>query len=375
MKTKIRITRKNKFLTQSQVFSLLDDFINDAYCGRRTRKDGKRINSSTIVNYEHLRNTLQEFCEDYSFEIKIYLESNLTYQEKTIAFRYYRNFYLTYTKFMYEDKLYFDNYVGLLIRGLRCFFNYLEIERRISIGTYHKSFFVPREEIPIIALSVDQLRYLIYNEAFNAILKCKKLEEIRDVFVFGCTVALRVSDLLNLTVQNLVIQNDVYYLRVKSQKTSTKTSIKLPDYAIRIIQKYYGNHATLLPEMTAQWFNSKLKKLARLIPNDQDMIKVRERRGKQVVIYKDPANKIHYKFSDHITSHTMRRTAITTMLNLGMPEHIVRKISGHAANSREFYRYVELSQFLIDQESDKVFDKIRKYKNPGKRSQNNYTID
>ncbi|TNF48865.1 MAG: hypothetical protein EP305_04285 [Bacteroidetes bacterium] len=375
MKTKIRITRKNKFLTQSQIFNLLDDFINDAYCGKRTRKDGKRINSSTIVNYVHLRNILQEFCDSHSFEFKIYLESNLTYQEKTVAFRYYRNFYLMYTKFMYEDKLYFDNYVGLLIRGLRCFFNYLEVERRISIGTYHKSFFVPREEIPIIALSVDQLKYLIYNESFNTLVKSKKLEEIRDVFVFGCTVALRVSDLLQLTVQNLFIQDDVYYLRVKSQKTSTKTSIKLPDYAIRIVQKYYGDHATLLPAMTAQWFNSKLKNLAKLIPNDHDIVKVRERRGKQVVIYKDPINKVHFKFSDHITSHTMRRTAITTMLNLGMPEHIVRKISGHAANSREFYRYVELSQFLIDQESDKVFDKIRKYKNPGKRSQNNYTID
>ena len=54
----------------------------------------------------------------------------------------------------------------------------------------------------------------------------------------------------------------------------------------------------------------------------------------------------------------MRRTGITTMLNLGMPEHLVRKISGHAANSREFFRYVELSQSFIDDETDKIFDKI-----------------
>jgi hypothetical protein len=50
------------------------------------------------------------------------------------------------------------------------------------------------------------------------------------------------------------------------------------------------------------------------------------------------------------------------MLNLGMPEHIVRKISGHAPNSREFYRYVQMSQSLIDQESDKVFKKISSMK-------------
>jgi integrase len=260
---------------------------------------------------------------------------------------------------LYDSKGYFDNYVGLVIKELRCFFNYIEMERRIPIGSYHKSFFVPKEEIPIIALSVEQLNYIIYDEAYNALLKQKKREEIRDVFVFGCTVALRISDLLQLTVKNLVVQNNNYYLRVKSQKTATMTSIKLPDYAVALIKKYEGKYATLLPEMTPQWFNSQLKSFARMIPDNYEMIKVRERRGKQVVIYKDPIKKTHYQLSDHITSHTMRRTAITVMLNLGMPEHIVRKISGHAVNSREFYRYVQLTQQVIDVESEKVFEKIK----------------
>ena len=57
----------------------------------------------------------------------------------------------------------------------------------------------------------------------------------------------------------------------------------------------------------------------------------------------------------------MCNTAILTNLALGMPEHIVRKISGHAANSKEFFRYVKMAQNVIDHESDKVFDKIRSY--------------
>jgi intergrase/recombinase len=57
----------------------------------------------------------------------------------------------------------------------------------------------------------------------------------------------------------------------------------------------------------------------------------------------------------------MRKTAISTMLTLGMPEHIVRKISGHAANSKEFFRYVKMAQNVIDKEADKVFDQIRNY--------------
>lgn len=37
-----------------------------------------------------------------------------------------------------------------------------------------------------------------------------------------------------------------------------------------------------------------------------------------------------YRFCDLMSSHMMRRTAITTLLVNGMPEPLVRKISGHA---------------------------------------------
>ena len=40
----------------------------------------------------------------------------------------------------------------------------------------------------------------------------------------------------------------------------------------------------------------------------------------------------------------MRRTAITTLLLLGVDEISVRRISGHAAGSKEFYRYVVVVQ-------------------------------
>jgi intergrase/recombinase len=101
--------------------------------------------------------------------------------------------------------------------------------------------------------------------------------------------------------------------------------------------------------------------MARMLPNDFEMVKTREKNGKQMIVYRDPKKKKHYKLSDHISTHTMRKTAISTMLSLGMPEHIVRKISGHAANSKEFFRYVKMAQNVIDKEADKVFDQIRNY--------------
>lgn len=359
MAVKVKITKRVKYLDQDIFLGLVDDFINDSYAGRRTKKNGTRISDGTISNYLYLKKNLDEFCDFSTFELKLYIVNNLTQKEKERANRYYKKFYKSFTGYMYDRKKYYDNYVGLIIKCLRSFFNYLEEDRNIGVGTFHRSFFVPVEEIPIIALNQDQLRYILFDEVFDQKVRENDLEKIKDIFVFGCTVALRVSDLLSLTRKNLQIQGDKYYLTVKSKKTAVHTSIKLPDYAVDIILKYRSKKNNLLPSISAAYFNTRLKNLARLIPEDFEMVKTRERRGKQVVVYKDSARRIHYKLSDHISTHTMRRTAITNMLCLGMPEHLVRKISGHSANSHEFFRYVKLSQSYIDEQTDRVFETLK----------------
>lgn len=358
MAKKIKIARKDKVLSQELFFELINHFIADSYAGRRTKKNGSKISHGTIQNYVYLQKALIGFKENSTFEIKLYVVDRLTQNEKESAKRYYKKFYQSFTDYMYNKLGYYDNYVGLIIKCLRSFFNYLNDDKSIAIGSFHKSFYVPVEEIPIIALSQEQLNYIIYNEDFTAKVVEYHFEKIRDIFIFGCTVALRVSDLLSLSRKNLTIRNGHHYISVKSQKTGTATSIKLPDYAVAILKKHKSKSSRLLPEISMAWFNTQLKEMALLIPDNFEMPKTRERRGKQIIVYKDPKRRIHYKLSDHISTHTMRRTAITTMLCLGMPEHLVRKISGHAANSKEFFRYVLLSQSFIDEETDKIFDKL-----------------
>lgn len=360
MAKRIKITRKDKFLDQELIFRIFDEFINDSYSGRRTKKNGARLSDGTVEQYVYLKNDLLQFLAQSKLDFRIYIANNLTQGEREKASNYNRKFYRGFTNYLYNEKKVFDNYVGLKIKILRIFYNYLENERNISVGTYHRSFFVPKEEVPIVALNREQLNYFIYDKTFHQVACDNDLEKIKDVFVFGCTVALRVSDLMSLTRKNLQIQGNAYYIQVKSKKTSTYTSIKLPDYAVEILNKYRsGQKSSLLPTMTVSWFNKKLKELGALMPENFEMVKTRERKGKQIIIYKDPSKRAHYQLSDHLTTHTMRRTAITTMLGLGMPEHIVRKISGHSANSRDFYRYVKLSQSLIDKETDRVFDLLK----------------
>lgn len=355
-RTTIRKTRA-QYLSHTVVIGLIDDYINDSFSGRRLTKKAKKIKPSTIENYFNFQKLLIEFIEKYRFNLRIYIYDNLTPGQRSNATKWYLKFYRKFTQFLYGDKQCFDNYVGFVIKNLRSFFSYLEKDRGVSFGPYARYFHVPREEVQIIALRPDQLQYIIHSNDLTNKLD-EKMNQVKDIFIFGCTVALRVSDLLALTVKNISIRNGSYYISVKSEKTNTRTSIKLPPYAEAIIIKYENKYPTLLPPISIAWLNVLLKRLARKLPDDFIMPKVRERRGAPVIIYKDKESKEHYHLSDHICTHTMRRTAITTMLILGMSEHIVRQISGHASNSKEFYRYVQLTQDFVDYETDKVFDKL-----------------
>jgi hypothetical protein len=46
------------------------------------------------------------------------------------------------------------------------------------------------------------------------------------------------------------------------------------------------------------------------------------------------------------------------MLSLGMPELLVKKISGHTKDSSAFYRYVEFAQQFMDREIDKAHERL-----------------
>lgn len=82
----------------------------------------------------------------------------------------------------------------------------------------------------------------------------------------------------------------------------------------------------------------------------------REKRGVAVQQKKEQQS---LRFCDVATTHTMRRTAITTMLSLGVPEQVVRKISGHSSSGKEFYRYVLWAQTYQDMEMEKMYASLQ----------------
>lgn len=274
---------------------------------------------------------------------------------------YWKKFYRAFTDYLYNEIKCFDNYAGSNVKNIRVFFNYLNKDLGLGIGEFHKLFYVRRESTPVLTLLPEELNFLISNKEFEASLS-PFLQKAKDVFVFGCTVALRVSDLVGLSMANLRQANGQYYLVVRSVKTATDTLIKLPGYAVAIISKYSKSGSPkLLPLFTESSLNDAIKALLAKAGFDYRVAKKRERRGKLIEILPahGSANNC-FRFCDLASTHLMRRTAITTMLSLGMPESIVKKISGHAPGSKDFYRYVNWAQAYMDSETDKAFEKLQR---------------
>jgi hypothetical protein len=347
------------YTTTESFFKLFRLFMRTSQNGKRLKKDGSKIRTSTIDTYIYTYKVLEKFCAEKKFDLRFIIINKGRSREFEAAKKYWKKFYHEFTEYMYKDCDYYDNYVGSVIKSVRTFFNFVSEEKNIAIGNFHKSFYIPKEEIPIIALSPEQLNYLIFNKELNQTLP-ENLHRVRDMFVFGCTVCLRVSDLLAIKKQNIVLQDSSYYLRVYSQKTSTFTSIKLPEYAMEIVRKYDARRTNLFPEISKDRFNVLLKDMGKYLKYDEPIIKTRSKRGVEQIIYKSREAKRHYTLADVITTHTMRRTGITTMLRLGMPDYLVRKVSGHAANSKEFFRYVQMAQKHLDEKTDEMFERLEK---------------
>lgn len=340
-------------------FELYDKFIYDSKTGRRLQPNGKIISSGTIDNYRYTGKLLHEFCREKQFQLRIRPVKYLNKRDLMTEKNYWRKFYKKFTDYLYIDCGHFDNYVGQNTKNIRVFFNYLNKDLMLGIGEFHKSFYTRKEEIPIVTLLPEELNFIIYDKDFEMGLS-KRLQQAKDVFVFGSTVALRISDLLALKRTHLRIVGGTYYLVVRSKKTNTDTQIRLPDYAVAIIDKYHNKHKTLLPPFNKVNLNLYLKELMEKAGFTHPVTKTRERRGKSREIVRATDDKrMTYRFCDLVTTHTMRRTAITTMLSLGVPEQVVRKISGHSPMSKEFFRYVAFAQAYQDQEVDKMFEKLK----------------
>src|SRR5688500_13786090 len=180
-----------------QLNPLFIQFINQSRSGKRLKKDGTRISTGTVKNYEAVFKLLQLFSEKKRVLLKVPLLKGNNQRQFKSAKNYWKKFYRRLTNFLYSDCKHFDNYVGTSIKILRAFFAFVQKEKNIQIGDFYKEFRVTSENIQIITLVPEQLNYLILDQGFHASLSNRE-RIVKDIFVFGCTVGLRFSDLMNI---------------------------------------------------------------------------------------------------------------------------------------------------------------------------------
>jgi len=339
---------------QEPIIPLFKKFIRETETGKRLKKNGERIKKGSIDNYKYTLNNLIKFSVETGFELRICDASKLNKREFTSEKNYWKKFYKKFTEYLYKNGCY-DNYVGANIKTIRTFFNYLKNDKDFNTGDFQRLFYIRNEQVEILVLSPEQLKFLIHDREFETSLT-PTLKRIKDIFVFGCTTGLRYSDIFNLTNKNFEKQEQDWYLKIKSQKTKTYSFIKLPDYAVKIYIKYKPKSAktSVFKSITLFNFNKNLKALGEKADFTTPIAVSREKQGKSKPINKKTNKSPQIRFCDKMSSHMMRRTAITTLLILGMPEHLVRKISGHSHASNSFNRYVHYAQVYVDKEIEKV---------------------
>lgn len=133
---------------------------------------------------------------------------------------------------------------------------------------------------------------------------CKRLEQVRDIFIFSCFTGLAYIDVRNLTKDNIRTSFDgKLWIMTARQKTDTAVTVPLLKVPQAILKKYEGTlpEGRLLPVLSNQKLNSYLKEIADLCG-----------------------------ITKTITFHLARHTFATTMtLAKGVPIETVSKMLGH----------------------------------------------
>jgi site-specific recombinase XerD len=141
----------------------------------------------------------------------------------------------------------------------------------------------------------------------NKTFEIKRLEFVKDIFLFSCFTGLAYIDIRNLKRENIFITNGEEWIKIKRKKTGIDSSIPLLEPARNIIEKYdpkwltKRNSEPLLNIISNQKMNAYLKEIAAIAG-------------------------IHKEITFHLARHTF---ATTVTLSNDVPIESVSKMLGH----------------------------------------------
>jgi len=186
--------------------------------------------------------------------------------------------------------------------------------------------------------AVDK-EYLLESEVKKLLSKTftvRRLEEVRDIFIFQCFTGIAYIDVANLTLDNIIEgENGEKWIRLYRQKSSVQANIPLLEIPQIILEKYKGREdGNLIPIHTNQKMNAYLKEIA-------DLCGIKKK----------------------LTTHCGRHTYATIMLTKGVSIESVSKMLGHT-NITTTQIYAKVLNQKIASEVNKVrkeFDDMSRF--------------
>ncbi len=293
-------TYKNKFLgieeKQRQLILIFED-----HNKRMKELIGSNYANNTYKKYETTLSHVKEFLKSQ------YNLNDISIKRVDIAFINDFDFFLRNTKKCNNNSTikYIRNF-GKIIK--QCYVNgWLERDPLLNYKGKVK-------EIERVYLTQDEIELLLNKE-----FKIKRLELVRDMFLFSCFTGLAYIDVYNLTNSNIIIGIDgEKWISTKRQKTESPSRIPILPVSQMIIDKYENhpqckNEVKLLPILSNQKMNAYLKELADICEIDKEL-------------------------TFHIARHIF---ATTVTLTNGIPIESVSKMLGHR-NLRTTQHYAKI---------------------------------
>ena len=295
------INQNHNEIGKPTLFDLADRFI-----AGEIKHRGKDKSVSSLKNYAAVTKHLKEF------------DKHLNFESVTLDFFY------KYVSFLEKKKGLAINTVAKDISILKVFMGEaVDLGYTTNMQFKHKKFAYGEVETENIYLTEVELHSL-----YNFKIPNSKLEQVKDLFIFGAWTGLRISDFNKVKPENIVNIDGDYFIKTVTQKTKEPVIIPCNPVVLDIFNKYSHNANRLPKSISGQKFNDYIKQACKLAGLTETG---------RLISQPDAI------LGDKVSSHTARRSFATNYYLQGFPAIDLMKITGHKTE-KAFMKYIKVSK-------------------------------
>ncbi|WP_336516025.1 site-specific integrase [Pollutibacter soli] len=252
------------------------------------------------------------------------------------------DFYHKFTKYL-EGQGLNKNSIGKNIKNVKTFMN-KSFNLGLTKNQEHKKedFHVFNEPADSIYLTESDIEKLYKFDFSNN----KRLEQVRDLFVFGCYVGMRFSDFSEIKKENVFKHKGRDFLQVRTQKTGELVTVPCHKIVLEIFKKYERNPNRLPKSVSNQKFNDYIKEACRLAGlTDKGRVE----------------NSPEIELWEKVSSHTARRSFATNTYLKGVSSYTIMRITGHKTE-KSFLRYIKFTSLDAAESLLEAWEPVNKLK-------------